>query len=85
MANGTLSFEEQQVEDKSSPTSPRFERPLGRSGAPRWGAIGPRTTKVRRVNKLTLDEAEPKEKHGERARPRYGNQTYNIASLVFEV
>lgn len=43
--------------------SPRFERPLGRTGAPRWGAIGPRPTKMRRAIKPTPDDAEPKEEH----------------------
>jgi len=59
-----------QLENQPSPNSfedkasPRFERPLGRTGAPRWGSIGPRPTKIRRANKLTPDEAEPKEEHG---------------------
>jgi len=60
-------FEDKTFEDKPSPRLPRtppVERPLGRSGAPRWGAIGPRPTKVRRVSKLTPDEVEPDEEHG---------------------
>jgi hypothetical protein len=59
-----------QLENQPSPesfedkASPRFERPLGRTGAPRWGSIGPRPTKVRSVIKTTLDDAEPDEEHG---------------------
>jgi hypothetical protein len=45
-------------------SSPHVERPLGRPGAPRWGAIGPRPTTARRVLKLTPDEVEPEEEHG---------------------
>lgn len=62
--------ERKKFEDKPSPESfedkpsSRFERPLGRTGAPRWGAIGPRPTKMRRANKLTPDDAEPEEEHG---------------------
>jgi hypothetical protein len=65
-------FEGKTFEDKPSPTMPRtppVERPLGRSGAPRWGAIGPRPTKVRRVSKLTPDEVEPDEEHGTGSTP----------------
>lgn len=67
-------FEQQRSEDKPSPTSPyepQVERPLGRSGAPRWGGIGPRPSKVRstenqnrRVRRLVPDEAESDEEHG---------------------
>lgn len=65
-------FEGKTFEDKPSPRLPRtppVERPLGRSGAPRWGAIGPRPTKVRRVSKLTPDEVEPEEEHGTGSTP----------------
>jgi len=63
-------FEQQLSEDKPESTS-RQERPLGRSGAPRWGAIGPRPTKgssvqkqKRRMRKVVPNEAEPEEEHG---------------------
>lgn len=67
-------FEQQRSEDKPESTSQeplRHERPLGRSGAPRWGAMGPRPTKgsltqkqKRRVRKLVPNEAGSEEEHG---------------------
>ncbi len=67
-------FEQQRSEDKPSPTlphEPQVERPLGRGGAPRWGGIGPRPSKVRstehqkrRVRRLTPNETESEEEHG---------------------
>jgi hypothetical protein len=52
-------FEQQQFGDKPSQKpqlAPHFERPLGRSGAPRWGAIGPRPTKMRCALRLQPSE-----------------------------
>jgi hypothetical protein len=52
------------VEQDKPASNPHVERPLGRPGAPRWGAIGPRPTTARRTVKLTPDEVEPEEEHG---------------------
>jgi len=63
-------FELQPLEDKPSPEpqlEPRFERPLGRSGAPRWGAMGPRPTKMRQGRKLRTNEVELTEVTGDAA------------------
>jgi hypothetical protein len=38
--------------------SETIERPLGRPGAPRWGALGPRPTKVRRVSRPVVEPEE---------------------------
>lgn len=49
------SFEQKALEDKPSSVrsgAPRVERPLGRSGASRWGAVGPGPAKVCRVEEL---------------------------------
>lgn len=70
---GKKSFVLKKFEDKSLPTSqptPRFEQPLGRSGASRWGTIAPRPTKVRRGSKLVPDDAESKEEHGAVSTPK---------------
>lgn len=65
-SSDTISFEQKRFEDKPAQDKPasRFDRPLGRTGAPRWGSIGPRPTKVRDVKKLTTEEAASNEKHG---------------------
>ncbi|HRI69654.1 MAG TPA: hypothetical protein PK156_35740 [Polyangium sp.] len=62
------SFEQKPLEDKPSSAPPRgqqVERPLGRSGAPRWGAVGPRPAKVRRAPKLAPDDVESGARHGD--------------------
>ncbi|HRI68068.1 MAG TPA: helix-turn-helix domain-containing protein [Polyangium sp.] len=63
-------FEPQQFEDQPSAPATRSERPLGRGGAPRWGAIVPRPTTVvtptkeRRVRTRTRNHADSQEEHG---------------------
>ena len=41
-----------------APASPTVQRPIGRPGAPRWGALGPTPAKMRRVSRLQVEEPE---------------------------
>lgn len=60
------------VPDKPAPSlqpSTPIPGPLGRSGAPRWGAIGPRPAKVRTVPRRLTDDPESEE-HGGGSTPQ---------------
>jgi hypothetical protein len=48
----------QETGNERATASQTVQRSIGRPGAPRWGALGPTPTKVRRVSRLQLAEPE---------------------------